>query len=91
MQRALGLATDARASQYWDANQTIMKPYNDRFHLTGPCAGIFMLFGPEAVWERDGPPVPMHTEDAHAREFNRPLPQFDAERFAEKASELLKH
>jgi len=32
---------------------------------------------------------PDYLEDAHAREFNRPYPQYDPQRFADKAREML--
>ncbi|MEE8061341.1 MAG: hypothetical protein V3T16_05905 [Gemmatimonadales bacterium] len=73
--------TDPRTTQYWDAQEAVVGPYTDMFSLTGPCAGIFMVFGPDARWE-DGVPRPDYAEDAHALEFKRPLPQFDGERFA---------
>ncbi len=60
-----------------------MQPYHERYSLTGPCAGIFMVFGPEVLWGDDGPPVPDYAEDAHAEQYDRVLPQFDAKRFAQ--------
>jgi hypothetical protein len=48
-----------------------------------------MLFGPDAMWDEADPPAPDYAEDAHARQFNRDLPQFDAKRFAERAAEML--
>lgn len=38
----------------------------------------------------DGPPVPEYLEDAHAKQYDRTWPQWDAKRFAEKVrSELM--
>ncbi len=82
---ALSLVTDARATQYWDASGAIVKPYDAMYELTGPCAGIFMVFGPDVVWG-DEVPVPDYAEDAHARQFDRVLPQWDATRFAERVA-----
>ncbi len=42
-----------------------------------------MVFGPDAMWGDDGPPVPDHAEDAHAEQYDRVLPKFDSERFAQ--------
>ena len=89
VERVTRLVTDPRATQYWDGYQAIMEPYTEMFDLTGPCAGVFMLFGPEARWGSDGPPRPDYAEDAHAREFDRELPQWNAKRFAGKAREML--
>lgn len=47
-----------------------------------------MIFGTEARWEGETP-RPDYWEDAHAREFNRPAPQFDARRFAGKVRAAL--
>ncbi len=49
-----------------------------------------MVFGPEARWEGDDPPEAAYAEDAHAIEFDRQLPQFDARRFARRVMEMLR-
>lgn len=85
---ALELVNDERATQYWDAHAAILEPYDEMFRLTGPCAGVFMVFNAGAAWQ-DSAPVPFYAEDAHARELNRELPQWDAERFSQKVAELL--
>ncbi len=85
---ALGLVTDERAAQYWDAHGAILEPYDAMYQLTGPCAGIFMVFGPDAVWGEEAP-VPEYAEDAHARQFDRVLPQWDAEQFAERVAQMV--
>jgi hypothetical protein len=83
------VVTDPRATHFWDGHQAVMQPYHERYSLTGPCAGIFMIFGPEVVWGNDGPPVPDYAEDAHAEQFDRVLPQFDEERFSQEVVERL--
>ena len=75
------MVTDSRATHYWDDQQAVMQPYHERYSLTGPCAGIFMVFGPDVVWGDDGPPVPDYAEDAHAEQYDRVLPQFDIDSF----------
>ena len=87
--RVTRLVTDPRAAQYWDEYGAVVNPYVEMFSLTGPCAGIFMLYGSEAKWEGDDPPEPLYWEDAHARDLRRNGIEFDAERFAEKTRELL--
>lgn len=82
MDRVTSLVTDERAAQYWDADGAVIDPYTEMLELTGPCAGIFMVFGPDATWGKDGPPRPDHVEDAHAKQYDRPHPQFDADRLA---------
>jgi hypothetical protein len=51
--------------------------------LTGPCAGVFLIYPGRARWEGDSPPRPAVVMDAHAREYDRPHPQWDADEFAD--------
>ena len=87
--RVTRLVTDPRAAQYWDAHRVVTDAYDDMLSLTGPCAGIFALYGPQVHWEGTTPPKPDYVEDAHASEFHRPCPQFDARRLADKARAML--
>ena len=89
--KVLDLVTDARASQYWDETGTVARQFDAMFEIEGrPCAGVFMLYEPDMVWEGDEIPVPAYFEDAHAREFKQKAGlQFDAERLAERARVLL--
>lgn len=87
--RVLGIVTDPRATQYWDTFGVVSGAYERMLSLTGPCAGIFMLYGPDAQWTEATPPVPDYWEDAHARELKRSGVQFDAGRFAARATEML--
>lgn len=87
--RVAQIVTDPRAAQYWDGHRALTDAYDRMFALSGPCAGIFMLYGRQARWEGAAPPRPDYLEDAHAREFNRPYPQYDAQRFADTARAML--
>ncbi len=89
VKRVTGIVTDPRARHYWDAREAVVTAYEERYALTGPCAGIFMVFGPDARWEADRPPEAVYAEDAHARQYKRQLPQFDARRFARRVMEML--
>lgn len=88
VERVTGLVTDSRATQYWDTDGAVIEPYDEMLELTGPCAGVFMVFGRDATWE-DGPPEPEYLEDAHAKQYKRPHPQWDAERFTARVREML--
>ncbi len=90
VRRVTGIVTDERARQYWDGHEALVAPFDERYALTGPCAGIFMVFGPEARWEGDDPPEAAYAEDAHAIEYDRQLPQLDARRFARRVMEMLR-
>ncbi|MEE9472396.1 MAG: hypothetical protein V3V82_00245 [Acidimicrobiia bacterium] len=83
------LVTDNRAVQYWDAEGAVIGPYTEMLELTGPCAGIFMIFEPGVMWEDARPPRPDYVEDAHAKQYDRPWPQFDAKRFSDRVREML--
>src|SRR5260370_13722732 len=78
-----------RAAQYWDGHRVLTDAYDRMLALSGPCAGIFMLYGRQARWESAEPPRPDYLEDAHAREFNRPNPQYEAHRLEDKPREML--
>ncbi len=89
--RVLHLVTDARATQYWDGSGAAVDAYDAMFGIEGrPCAGVFMLYPADAVWDGNSPPAPAYFEDAHAREFARTAgPQFDGSRLAKQARQLL--
>ena len=87
--RVTQIVTDPRAAQYWDGHRVLTDAYDRTLTLSGPCAGIFMLYGPQARWNGTAPPRADYLEDAHAHEFNRPYPQYDAHRLADKAREML--
>ena len=89
--RVLDLVTDARATQYWDGSGFAVDAYDTMFEIEGrPCAGVFMLYGADAVWKGKSPPMPEYFEDAHAREFSRTAgPQFDGSSLAEHARQML--
>ncbi len=89
VERVAGLVHDPRASHFWDEHGALVEPYAEMLSLTGPCAGIFMLFEPGVRWEGASPPPPDYYEDAHAVEFDREGPQFDADRFARIAEGML--
>ena len=86
---AARLVTDERAEIYWDQYSAVADPVDERMQLTGPCAGILMLYGPDAEWTAVEPPEPVYTEDAHAREFGRKGPHFNARRFSSIVMEAL--
>ena len=88
--RVTQIVTDPRAAQYWDGHRVLTDAYDRMLALSGPCAGIFMLYGRQARWEGTAPQRADYLEDAHAEEFNRPYPQYDPRRFAAKVQEMLK-
>ena len=89
--RVLDLVTDERSSQYWDGKGAAVDAYDAMFGIEGrPCAGVFMLYRADAVWDGNSPPMPEYFEDAHAREFSRTAgPQFDGSRLAKRARQML--
>jgi hypothetical protein len=87
--RVTDLVTDPRATQYWDEYGAVVSQYDEMFALTGPCAGIFMVYDRDAIWEGATPPQPLYWQDAHARELGRDNIQFDAEVFAAEVRAVL--
>ncbi len=87
--RVTQIVTDPRAAQYWDGHRVLTDAYDRMLALSGPCAGIFMLYGRQARWEGAAPPQADYLEDAHAQEFNRPYSQYDPQRFADTARAML--
>ncbi len=89
--RVLNLVTDTRASQYWDGEGSAVAAYDAMFGIEGrPCAGVFMLYPADAVWEDQSPPMPDYFVDAHAREFSRTAgQQYDGGQLAERARDML--
>ncbi len=89
--RVLDLVTDARSSQYWDGKGAAVDAYDAMFGIEGrPCAGVFMLYRADAVWEGNSPPMPEYFEDAHAREFSRTAgQQYDGGQLAKRTREML--
>jgi len=89
--RVLNLVTDARATQYWDGDGSAVDAYDAMFGIEGrPCAGVFMLYPADVVWDDKSPPMPDYFVDAHAREFSRTAgQQYDGGQLAERAREML--
>ena len=87
--RVTQIVSDQRAAQFWDGHRVLTDAYDRMLALSGPCAGIFMLYGRQARWKGAAPPRADYLEDAHAKEFNRPYPQYDPRRFAAKVREML--
>ncbi len=82
--RVLDLVTDARATQYWDDSDVVEEWYRVMLEFDGPCAGVFMVYGPEARWDGESPPEPDYWEDAHTDLRAVYLaPQLNARRLAE--------
>ena len=90
--RVLDLVTDSRATQYWDGEGSAVAAYDTMFGIEGrPCAGVFMLYPADAVWDDQSPPMPEYFVDAHAREFPRTAGnQYDGDEFAERTLEMLR-
>ncbi len=90
--RVLDLVTDARARQYWDGDGSAVEAYDAMFGIEGrPCAGVFMLYAADVVWDDQSPPMPDYFVDAHAREFSRTAgSQYDGGQLAERTREMLR-
>jgi hypothetical protein len=90
---AAALMNDARATHYWDGAQRLGALYQtlelgeQKLRGDEPMWDVWLLFGPEARWEKDGaPPKPDWWE--HQLRFLPEERRLDPARFARKAAEL---
>ena len=81
--RVTEIVTDHRATQYWDSGSVVADAYTEQLSLTGPCAGIFMVYPPGVRWDAEEPPRAPYLLDAHAREYRRPDEQFHGDKFSD--------
>ena len=90
MPRVTKLVHDPRATEYWDEYDVVEDWYRDMLDFDGPCAGIFMIYGPDARWDGEAPPEPDYWEDAHSDLRAVELaPQFKAKRFEQIVRDYL--
>ncbi|MCI0432240.1 MAG: hypothetical protein L0271_01130 [Gemmatimonadetes bacterium] len=90
VEKATGLVTDARATQYWDGSGAIVRPFDTLLELTGPCAGAFLMYAPGARWEGSDPPQPAYWEDAHVGDLHRDVaPELDMRTFKDRLVALI--
>ncbi len=86
----LNLVTDSRATEYWDEYDVVEEWYREMLEFDGPCAGVFLVYGPEARWSGDSPPEPDYWEDAHSDlRVEYLAPQLNAKRIARIVAESL--
>lgn len=83
--------TDARGTHYWDGDSLLTRAYREALALSEPAWDIFLLYGPDARWEGERPPVPaywMH-QLGSARRPRLRGPFLDPALFLDKTRELL--
>jgi hypothetical protein len=89
--RATREVSDGRASHYWDGGSILTQQYRRALGFNEPAWDIFLLYGPQARWDSDQPPMPaywMH-QLGSARRPRVNGPYLDAAVFLEKTRELL--
>jgi hypothetical protein len=82
---------DTRAAHYWDGGNILTQRYRQTLGFNEPAWDIFLLYGADAKWEADQPPVPaywMH-QLGSARKPRVNGPYLDAAVFLDKTRELL--
>lgn len=88
--RVLRLVTDDRATHYWDEGNVMLRAYDELLDIGGsPCAGAFLLYGPDARWEGELPPAPEYWQDAHPELHRSDADVFDGEGLAQETRALL--
>lgn len=81
--RVLRLVTDARAKHYWDESGAMVPRLDGLLQIEGgPCAGAFLVYGPDARWDGDAPPAPLYWQDAHPELHRSDVPVFDGQELA---------
>lgn len=90
LERVLRLATDSRATHYWDGGDGALRRFDELLSIGGsPCAGAALLYGPEARWEGGSPTRPVYWQDAHPELQRSDAPTMDGERLATEVRRLL--
>ena len=88
--RVLGLVTDSRATQYWDESAAMVPRFDGLLDIEGgPCAGAFLVYGPDARWDGETPPKPDYWQDAHPELDRSDVPSFDGDELAAVVREHL--
>ena len=81
---------DPRTSHYWDGAELLGKGYRKTLGISEDAWDIFLLYGPDAKWEAEEPPMPafwMHQLGSAARP-RISGPYLDADVFREKLQAL---
>lgn len=88
---ATRLVPDERAVQFWDGHGATVRGFRRTLDLPEPAWDIYMVYGADARWTGDTPPVPAYWEHQLGT-ASRPRvhgPYLDPERFAAKTAALL--
>jgi hypothetical protein len=51
---------EARALHFWDAPSVLVTRYRETLELPEDAWDVFLLYGPDARWEGDRPPMPAY-------------------------------
>ena len=76
---------DARARHFWDADGILLKDYQPVLSIARDAWDVYMVYGPDARWDAEGPPRPqfwMHQLDVSN------APALDAATFAARVRSL---
>ncbi len=85
---ATRLATDSRASHYWDGANTLGEAFRSVLGLSGPAWDVYLLFGPDQKWDADAPPKPVFW--MHQLHGVTQAPTLDASAFVRAADRLVR-
>ena len=82
---------DTRALHYWDGDSQLVAGYRQTLGFNEPAWDIFLLYGPETLWDGDRPPAPefwMHQLGSR-RNPRVKAPYLDAASFLARTRALL--
>ena len=88
---ATRLVPDDRARHYWDGPGSTLRSYRATLAIAEDAWDIYLIYGPEAVWEGALPPKPafwMHQLGSSSRP-RVAAPYLDAQVFAEQTATVL--
>jgi hypothetical protein len=82
--------SDARALHFWDGDGQLVKGYRDVLKMNEPAWDIYLLYGADARWTDDRPPVPAFwmSQLGSKRHPRTSAPFWDPEAFLRKTLEL---
>jgi len=79
--------SDARAEHFWDEDGQLVKEDRDVLKMNEPAWDIYLLYGPDARWVDDRPPVPLYWmhQLGSKRRPRAPAPFWDPGTFLQRA------
>jgi hypothetical protein len=85
---ATRVVSDVRATHFWDESGQLMQRYAQLLGLGEDAWDVYLLYGPDALWDGHLPPRPRFW--MHQLAAETPGPRFDPDIFADSAIRILR-